>query len=449
MKRDLTPAIIAGAVVAGFFLVVILLMTGFVRPPADNPAAWVTIGVVIGVVLSGFNTALQYVLGSSLGSRSKDDILAGAMRGAPAPPPPLPAPAAPTAFAPPNDTARNSTPPSASAPPFHVKTLTGKVSTFGGPNDKGVAANEGLALCELNEIGKFAGLFLPAQPSDTSGLARRLDPAARYIACRWDYHETPRVYLQGIEVEVAANGKAVKARPIDWGPNANTGRVADLSPAVAAALGLSTDDIASVTIPLPWASAQAAAPGAGLSAKVAQSATHLRAMAQSQADLERIFGKFTYTEGEGGRIDIDPAWVKANIVSVDIPQLHKFTKGNPIECHRLIAEPLKAAFVDIEAAGLLDDIVTYDGLWVARHKNWDPQRGISLHSWGAAFDINAEQNPYGGMPAAPGSRGSNDRFAPIFEKHGFAWGAWFGRQSLDAPAAPDTDGMHFEYCRTS
>jgi uncharacterized protein (TIGR02594 family) len=40
-------------------------------------------------------------------------------------------------------------------------------------------------------------------------------------------------------------------RPVDWGPNANTGRVIDVSPGVMAALGLKTDDTVTVTIPLP------------------------------------------------------------------------------------------------------------------------------------------------------------------------------------------------------
>src|SRR5258707_15251413 len=36
--------------------------------------------------------------------------------------------------------------------------------------------------------------------------------------------------------------------PVDWGPNIKTGRIADLSPGGAAALGLKTDDIVTVTL---------------------------------------------------------------------------------------------------------------------------------------------------------------------------------------------------------
>jgi hypothetical protein len=128
-------------------------------------------------------------------------------------------------------------------------TVTGKMSTFGGPADTGVAPDEGLALCEPSEMAKFPGYFLAEQPPGTTGLARRLDPNSHYIAMRWDYKQTPRSYLQSIVVKVVANGKSFDARPIDWGPNINTGRICDLSPGLATALGLQTDNACSVTMP--------------------------------------------------------------------------------------------------------------------------------------------------------------------------------------------------------
>jgi uncharacterized protein (TIGR02594 family) len=134
------------------------------------------------------------------------------------------------------------------------------MSTFGGPNDTGVSSSEGLALCEPSEMHLFPHNFLPEQPPGTTGLARRLDPTSYYLACRWDYNKTSRAFLQGIQVQVSANGKAVMARPVDWGPNADTGRVADLSPGAAAALGLKTDDTVTILMPLPGAVSQVPAP---------------------------------------------------------------------------------------------------------------------------------------------------------------------------------------------
>jgi hypothetical protein len=271
-------------------------------------------------------------------------------------------------------------------------------------------------------------IFLDQQPPGTTGLARRLNPDALYCAMRWDSSKTPRAWLQRVYVFVTFNGKTIKVRPVDRGPGIMS-RIIDLSPGALNALGAKTDNKVTVQVPLPPAHAIEA--GAPLPTGVP-----LHAMAQTQAQLESVFGKFTYTEGSGGDINIDQAWVAANIVSVDIPQLHKFTKNKPIECHRLVAAPLQAAFADIEAKGLLGLILTYDGLWVPRHKGHDPSRGISLHSWGAAIDINADFNPYGGPPAPLGAKGSTVALIPSFEAQGFAWGGYFH--------APYQDGMHYE-----
>jgi N-acetylmuramoyl-L-alanine amidase-like protein len=130
--------------------------------------------------------------------------------------------------------------------------VEGKMSTFGGPHDLGMAANEDLALFTKADLQnpKYAYLFLPAPPPGTSGLGRRLNPDQYYFACRWNYAETPKEFLRRAlaRVENPANGRAVDARPVDWGPHSSTGRVADLSPGLAAALGLDTDDIVRVTI---------------------------------------------------------------------------------------------------------------------------------------------------------------------------------------------------------
>jgi hypothetical protein len=130
--------------------------------------------------------------------------------------------------------------------------VEGKMSTFGGPHDLGMAANEDLALFTKADLQnpKYAYLFLPAPPPGTSGLGRRLNPDQYYFACRWNYAETPREFLRRAlaRVENPVNGRAVDARPVDWGPHLSTGRVADLSPGLAAALGLDTDDIVRITI---------------------------------------------------------------------------------------------------------------------------------------------------------------------------------------------------------
>jgi len=130
--------------------------------------------------------------------------------------------------------------------------LVGKCSWFGGPDDQGVSPDEGLAF--LYELDDAPELFLPYQPSGTTGLARRLDPATSYIACRWNYDQFSKEDLASGDlmfwVYAPKTGKRFKARPADWGPHEEKtgGRVADLSPGLLDALGIGTDDQVEVTL---------------------------------------------------------------------------------------------------------------------------------------------------------------------------------------------------------
>jgi hypothetical protein len=133
---------------------------------------------------------------------------------------------------------------------------TGRMSTFGGPADDGVGPHEGLALIGPSDLALwwFAHLFLAEQPPGTTGLARRLNPRAYYLAMRWDYTRFPKDFLRNTVVRLTnpANGWHLLARPVDFGPGdgtlidgqltPDTGRIADLSPGAATALGVQTDD---------------------------------------------------------------------------------------------------------------------------------------------------------------------------------------------------------------
>lgn len=126
----------------------------------------------------------------------------------------------------------------------------GACSWFGGPNDNGVSSSEGLAF--IFNVSEAPHLFLPSQPSGTTGLARRLNPYVDYIACRWDYAITPKTMLRdsGQRALVRANGWEMLAFPADWGPHGDTNRVADLSPSLMEAFGITTDD--EVEVFYPW-----------------------------------------------------------------------------------------------------------------------------------------------------------------------------------------------------
>jgi N-acetylmuramoyl-L-alanine amidase len=125
----------------------------------------------------------------------------------------------------------------------------GKCSWFGGPDDTGVAPDEGLAF--IYDIEEAPHLFLDEQPEGTTGLARRLDPKQFYVACRWDYDVTPKSMLADptIQALVIAKGQELRAWPADWGPHENTGRAADISPGLMEALDITTDDEVEVIYP--------------------------------------------------------------------------------------------------------------------------------------------------------------------------------------------------------
>jgi len=138
------------------------------------------------------------------------------------------------------------------APEGALFMTSGRCSHFGGPDDTGVSPSEGLAF--ISDVMQTPHLFLPYQPTGTTGLARRLNPDVSYVACRWDYSKTPKDMLREGEralVRSKKSGYEILAYPADWGPHEDTGRVADLSPALAEALKLDTDDEVDVIYPAP------------------------------------------------------------------------------------------------------------------------------------------------------------------------------------------------------
>lgn len=133
-------------------------------------------------------------------------------------------------------------------------TFKGKCSWFGGPQDTGVAPDESLAF--LYEVADAPHLFLPQQPPNTTGLARRLDPAVNYFAARFDY-DNPETSKDALRVQLSAllyapkTKRYVMAYPADWGPHEDTGRQSDISPGAMTALGIETDDELVVLYPAP------------------------------------------------------------------------------------------------------------------------------------------------------------------------------------------------------
>lgn len=142
--------------------------------------------------------------------------------------------------------------PTASVPKVLFR-AEGKMSTFGGPKDTGMSPDEGLALFnDADEMARHLGAsyVLSIEHAGAPGLGRRLNPTKFYVACRWPYDTTSKAFLRDAVawVENPKTGKKLDARPVDWGPNERTSRVADLSPGLAQALELRTDDVCIVTV---------------------------------------------------------------------------------------------------------------------------------------------------------------------------------------------------------
>jgi len=158
-------------------------------------------------------------------------------------------------------------------------------------------------------------------------------------------------------------------------------------------------------------------------------------------ELPALFGAFTFAPvGRTGAVTITTqGWEADHIVPFDHPLLQRL-KRRPQPVNRLALPHFVRVFDAIEAAGLGELLLTFDGSFVPRFKNWNPDSGeLSSHSWGIAIDLNARFNPAGHQPALPGQPGCLRALVPLFNAEGFAWGGHF---------SSNPDGMHFELaCR--
>lgn len=159
------------------------------------------------------------------------------------------------------------------------------------------------------------------------------------------------------------------------------------------------------------------------------------------AAREALFGKFSYvpapTQWNPEGIKITDNWAASNIITVSVPQL-MVVNGGPrdgkVSFHTKGAKQLQDLFAEWESSGLMNRIITWGGSWVPRYVRGS-RTYLSNHTWGTAFDINAQWNGLGVRPTIKGLKGSTRELVEIANKHGF----WWGGHWKDRP-----DGMHFE-----
>lgn len=97
-----------------------------------------------------------------------------------------------------------------------------------------------------------------------------------------------------------------------------------------------------------------------------------------------------------------------------------------IYCNRDMVKPLSQAFKNLITTGFVKELKTWDGCFNIRKKKAGTT--MSLHSWGAAIDVNAAWNAFNKTPTLSAG------FVKCFTDAGFDWGGVW-----DVP-----DGMHFQ-----
>jgi hypothetical protein len=152
----------------------------------------------------------------------------------------------------------------------------------------------------------------------------------------------------------------------------------------------------------------------------------------TQAQVKERFGEFSYRRVGGGRIEQDPSWLAANLVTAEVPILGQ------VRCHRAILAQLEGALADLERDHLTH-AVDPDG-YAGCHAPRLTRRldSVSRHAWGVAFDLNVHDNPVGHDSA------QDPRMVEVFERWGFTWGGpWLVPDPAHfeylRPAAPDAD----------
>jgi hypothetical protein len=148
----------------------------------------------------------------------------------------------------------------------------------------------------------------------------------------------------------------------------------------------------------------------------------------SSVRLKQVLGEFEYRYGPGDSIEIEPAWVAANIALQEVPVIGR------LRCHVAVFADLTAALSQVEAAGLAhlidaNDTLRIGGCWVSRRIRGASGGAVSRHAWGLAIDVNPSTNRWGTTPTL------DQRIVDIFRANGFAWGGTWTRP----------DGMHFEW----
>lgn len=142
-----------------------------------------------------------------------------------------------------------------------------------------------------------------------------------------------------------------------------------------------------------------------------------------QIAIKARFGEFSYRPAGSGRVEIDPAWVEENIVTVALPLI------GAIRCHKDFAALLRGVMEELEAGGNGGIISPASETGCYKPRFIAGRRDLSRHAWGIAADINWGNDHDG--PQSPVAPPLLEAMASAGITSGHAW--------------TDPDPGHFEW----
>jgi len=145
------------------------------------------------------------------------------------------------------------------------------------------------------------------------------------------------------------------------------------------------------------------------------------------AELKKAYGDFKFTEMSGGNVTTDPSWAHDNLVV----ERNVCGTGLSIQLHRKVLPIFEVCLSEAMRRCPKYKVRMLAG-FCSRHMRHDPKMPLSIHSWGAAFDINWDKNPMGSKLITD----IPPDFAAAFTEQGFDHGATW--KSIK-------DAMHFQY----
>lgn len=156
------------------------------------------------------------------------------------------------------------------------------------------------------------------------------------------------------------------------------------------------------------------------------------------AEIIAHYGDPKVTRSQDGEWTVDSKWESANMASL----FHPLLPRGRIYCHRLVADPLKHVLGRWNARVVAGDAYKVQTLGCFAPRAQRGSNGLlaSTHTWGIAFDLNADTNRLI-SPCDPDdarrhtAKDIPDAWIDDAEAEGWTWGGAFQRRY---------DPMHFQ-----